>query len=202
MGLRVCPVFRDLPPIGAKARFVDVAILNDERTQSIGVRQNDAESDRRAVVVKVQRIVRDLQLLEKVIDRLGKMIERIGIFRRQRRVAQTEVGIVRSDQMLFCREQGNERVKLARRRRESHVRARWLGRSQDRPPGRKSRHRQPARDDRSLRCWSKGEARLVPCLQKEPWQERMSIGGSPRCSTRLYRAHQPSSGSIDLLVPR
>src|SRR5579872_6358085 len=38
---------------------------------------------------------------------------------RRGRVAQTESGIIWSDQMIFCREQGNEHVKLTRRRREA-----------------------------------------------------------------------------------
>ena len=56
MVFRIRPVFRDLGPFGSKARFVDVAVLNDERMQLIGVRENDTEADRRAVVVKIQGV--------------------------------------------------------------------------------------------------------------------------------------------------
>ena len=119
MSLWISPVFRDLGPFGSKARFVDVAVLNDQRMQLIGVRQNDAEADRCAVIVKVHGIMRDLQLLQKITHRLGKMIERVSVGGRRRRVAQTESGIIRGDQMIFCRKQGNECVKLTRRRREA-----------------------------------------------------------------------------------
>ena len=87
MSLWIRPVFCDLGPFGSKARLVDVAVLNDQRMQLIGVREYDTEADRRAVVVKVQGIVRDLQLLQKITHRLGKMIERVSVVGRGRRVA-------------------------------------------------------------------------------------------------------------------
>src|SRR5579862_1306183 len=83
------------------------------------MRQNDAKADWCAVIVKVHGVLRDLELLQKITHRLGKMIERVSVGGRRGRVAQTEPGIIRSDQMIFCREQGNERVKLTRRRREA-----------------------------------------------------------------------------------
>ena len=79
MRFRIRPELRDLRPLGTKACFVDVGVLNDEGMQSIRVRQNHTEADRRAVVVKVQGVVRDLQLLQKITHRLGKMIERVGV---------------------------------------------------------------------------------------------------------------------------
>src|SRR5277367_6854668 len=63
--------------------------------------------------------MRDLQLLQNITHRLGKMIERVSVCGRRGRIAQTESGIIWSDQMIFCREQGNERVKFTRRRREA-----------------------------------------------------------------------------------
>ena len=180
MSVRIRPVFRDLGPFGSKARFVDVAVLNDERMQLIGVRQNDTEADRRAVVVKVHGVMRDLQLLQKITHRLGKMIERVSVGGRRGRVAQTEPGIIRSDQMIFCREQGNERVKLTRRRREAMqehdgwgvLRAGFPVEN----PDAVDLHAMIGR----RRRWSKGLVRLVPCLQKARRQERISIGGSLR----------------------
>ena len=83
--------------------------------QLIRVRQNDAKADRSAVIVKVHGVMRDLQLLKKITHRLGKMIERVSVGGRRWRVAQTESGIIRSDEMILCREQGNEGVELARR---------------------------------------------------------------------------------------
>ena len=91
MSLWIRPVFRDLGPFGTKARFVDVPVLNDERMQLIGVRENDTEADRRAVVVKIHGVLFDLQLLQKITHRLGKMIERVSVVGRGGRVAQTRI---------------------------------------------------------------------------------------------------------------
>jgi hypothetical protein len=112
MSFWIFPIFRDLGLLGTKARFVDVAVLDDERVQSIWVRQNDTEPDRRAVIVEVHGVMCELQLLQEIIYRLGKMIERVSVVGRGGCVAQTESWIIWSDQMILCCEQGNERVKL------------------------------------------------------------------------------------------
>ena len=65
MSFRISPEFCDLRPFGSETCFIDIAVLNDQRMQLIGVCQNDAEADRRSVVVKVQGVTRDLQLLQK-----------------------------------------------------------------------------------------------------------------------------------------
>ena len=53
VSFRIGPVFRDLSPFGSEACLIDIAVLNDERMKLIGMRQNDAEADWRAVVVKI-----------------------------------------------------------------------------------------------------------------------------------------------------
>src|SRR6202012_1535021 len=79
MGLWIRPIFCDLGPFGSEACLIDIAVLSDERMQLIGVRQNDAEADRRAVVVKIQGIVRELQLLQQITYCLGKIIESVSV---------------------------------------------------------------------------------------------------------------------------
>ena len=79
MGLRVRPKFGDLGPLGTQAILVDVAILDDKSVKRFRVSQDHAETNWRAVVVEIERVVVDIQRGQKIANRLGKMIERVSV---------------------------------------------------------------------------------------------------------------------------
>src|SRR5271156_5355892 len=82
------------------------------------MRQDDAKADRPAIVMKVEGVFVDLELLEKIVDRLGQIVEGIHIRRWCRSVTLTESWKIRCYQMVACCEQGDERIELARGRGE------------------------------------------------------------------------------------
>ena len=83
------------------------------------MRQDDAKTDRATIVVKVESAFLDLELFEKIVDRLGQIVKGIHIRRWWRGVTLTESWKIRCYQMIACCEQGDERIELARGRGET-----------------------------------------------------------------------------------
>ena len=77
VSLRVCPVFGNLSPFNAQASIVGVAVLDDEGAHPLRLRQDDAETHRRTIIMQENRIVSDFQLLQKIANGLCQMIEGI-----------------------------------------------------------------------------------------------------------------------------
>src|ERR1700733_12911841 len=118
MRFRVGPILRNPGPLGAEAFRIDVGILDDERLQPLRMRRHDAKADRAAIVVKEEGVCVDLELLEKSVDRLGQISKGVIVRRWWRRFTLTESRKIRRYQMIACCKQGDERIELARRRRE------------------------------------------------------------------------------------
>jgi len=91
--------------------------------------RDDAKADRPAIVMKVEGVFVDVELLEKLVDRLGQIVEGVHIRRWWRGFTLTESWKIRRYQMIACCEQGDERIELARGRRkpvQEHDRRRVL----------------------------------------------------------------------------
>src|SRR5580704_3382632 len=58
------PILRDTSPLCAEAFLIGIGILDDERLHPLRMRQNDAEADWPAVVMKVEAAFVDFELLE------------------------------------------------------------------------------------------------------------------------------------------
>src|ERR1700733_306374 len=126
------PILRDTCPLGAQALLIDIGILDDESLHPLRMRQNDAEADRPAVVMKVEGALGDLELLKEAVDRLGQVVKGVRIRRWRRGIALAETWEIWCHQMITRGEQGNERIELARGRGkpvQQHDRRRVLGTS-------------------------------------------------------------------------
>ena len=66
MRFRVGPVPGDAGPLRAEAFLVGVGVLDDQRLQPLRMGQDHAKADRRAIVVKVEGVVADLELVEQL----------------------------------------------------------------------------------------------------------------------------------------
>src|SRR5208282_3623192 len=102
MGFWVGPILRDAGPFGAQAFLIGIGILNDESLHPLRMRQDDAEADRPAVVMKIEDAFADLELLEKIADRFRQVIKGVCIRRGWWRVTLTEGWKVRCYQMIAC----------------------------------------------------------------------------------------------------
>ena len=98
LGLR--PILGDALPLDAEAFRVGVAVLDHQRLHPLGMREHDAVTDGSAVVLEIKAVAIDLELFEQRVDRLGQMIEGVGVLRRRQRVALSEARIIRRDQMI------------------------------------------------------------------------------------------------------
>src|SRR3984885_12602264 len=119
VSFRIGPMLRDAGPLGAQAFLIPFGVWDDKRLQPFRMRRHDVKADRPAIVMKEKRVFADLELLEKFVARLRQIIEGVLIRRWWRGVTLTKSRKIRRYQMIACREQGDERVKLARRRREA-----------------------------------------------------------------------------------
>jgi hypothetical protein len=126
----VGPILRDTSPLRSQAFLIGIGILDDESLHPLWMRQNNAESDRPAVVMKIEDAFADLELLEEIVDRLRQMIKGVRIRRWWWRVTLTEAWKGRRYRMIARGEQGNECIELARGRGkpvQQHKRRRVLG---------------------------------------------------------------------------
>src|SRR5882757_6037815 len=114
MRLRIGPILRDAGPLRAQALLIGVGILDNESLHPIRMLQNHAQTDWPAVVMKEEDAFVDLELIEEIVGRLGKMVESIRIGRWQRGITLTEARKVRCDQMIAWCKQWDERIELAR----------------------------------------------------------------------------------------
>src|SRR5262249_6221681 len=110
MRFRIGPILRDAAPLRAQPFLVGIGILNDESSQALRMRRDDAEPDRPTIVVKVEGVSLDLELLEKAVDRPRQVIKGVRIERCWRGVAMAEAWEVRCDHMISCSKQRNERI--------------------------------------------------------------------------------------------
>lgn len=78
MRFRVGPEAGNAGPFLAQTFVIGIAILGDKRVQALGMRQHQAETDRRAVIVNVEAVAVDLQADEQIVHHLREMVECIG----------------------------------------------------------------------------------------------------------------------------
>ena len=107
---RVLPVGLDRGPAVTEAVFVGVAVLGDDRGDSVRVPGGDPEADRRAVVEHVDREAVEAENLGEAVDDVGEMIEGVVEFGRIRHVRLAEAGQVGRDQVKLV---GQERYQVA-----------------------------------------------------------------------------------------
>ena len=119
VGAGIGPVLGDPGPFRAEPVRVGVAVLGDECPQPLRMRQHDAKAHRRTVVVDVEGVAADPELLQQVVGRPGEVVEGIGVRRGRRRVALPEAREVGCDHVEARGEQRDQRVELARGRREA-----------------------------------------------------------------------------------
>jgi hypothetical protein len=79
MCFRIGPILRNGSPLGAQAFLIRIGILDDKRLQPLRMRRDDAKADRPAIVMKVEGVFVDLELLEKLVDRLGQIVKGVHI---------------------------------------------------------------------------------------------------------------------------
>src|SRR5215475_15997346 len=108
------PILRYGGPLRAEALRVGIGILDDESLHPLRMRQEHAETNRPAVVMKVERAFADFELIEQAIRRRRQMVEGVCIGRWRWGLALTEPRKVRRHQMITDGKQGNQRVELAR----------------------------------------------------------------------------------------
>src|SRR5580692_1376856 len=96
------PIPCDTCPLRAKPFLIVIAILDDESPHPLRMRQEDAETYRPAVVMKVEAAFVDLELLEKTVGRFRQVVEGVRIRRWRRGVTLTESRKIRRYQMIAC----------------------------------------------------------------------------------------------------
>src|SRR6516164_9680400 len=114
MRLWIGPILRDGGPLRAQTLLIGVGILDDESLHPLRMRQEHAETDRPAIVMKVEGAFADFELIEQVIHRRRQMIKCVRIGRWWWSLALTEPRKVWCHQMITGGKQGNERIELAR----------------------------------------------------------------------------------------
>src|SRR6516165_6016529 len=84
MRLWIGPILRDGGPLRAQALLIGVGILDDESLRPLRMRQEHAETDWAAVVMKIEGAFADFEVIEQVIHRRCQMVGsvRIGKWRR------------------------------------------------------------------------------------------------------------------------
>ena len=90
--------------------FVGDGVLHDERLDPVGVRQRQPEPDRPAVVLHEQHVAGETEPAGEAVDHLGEVVERVGEYGAVGRVAVTEPGVVRCDQVEGVAQPGQQRL--------------------------------------------------------------------------------------------
>ena len=92
-------------PVGheRRERFGDAVemrnrVLHDDRSDELGTCRREAEADRSAVILHVERGLRDAQRVDELPDDLCQVVEGVGELLRRGCVAETETRIVRRDE--------------------------------------------------------------------------------------------------------
>jgi len=65
------PILLDTSPLGTQALLIGVGILDYESLHPLGMRQNDPEANRPAIIMKIEDAFPYLELLEETVGRLG-----------------------------------------------------------------------------------------------------------------------------------
>ena len=95
------------------------SVLNDQRLNSLGMRQDHSKSDRHAVVLHVEVVLCDADGFDEVIHDFSDVVEGVREFLWIGPIAVAEARIVRRNEMKAIGQARKERLKHARRRRET-----------------------------------------------------------------------------------
>ena len=112
--LHVSPKRPSRLPNRPQTFVVRYSILYDEALDAFRMGQCHAKSHRAAVILHVERVMREPKRLGKAIDDLGEMIERIREPLRVRPVAVSETRVVRCDKVAVVRKSSEERLEHSR----------------------------------------------------------------------------------------
>ena len=94
-----CPPCR---PVRSKAFIVGDRILHDQSLHTLRVCQRHAKTNRAAVVLHVERVMRQSQRLREIVHYGRDVVESVIELLRIRPVAMSEARIIRRDQMDIC----------------------------------------------------------------------------------------------------
>jgi len=96
------PILHNGNPLGTQAFLIRIGVLDDKRLQPLRMCRDDAKADRPAIVMKVKGVFVDVEVLEKLVDRLGQTVEGVHIRRWWREFTVTESWKIRRYQMIAC----------------------------------------------------------------------------------------------------
>ena len=100
---RRLPVGLDRVPTLAEAHLVRVTVLRDQRGDTLGVSDGEAEADGGTVVKDVEGVSTEAERLGKSLDDFGEMIKGVGEGFRVGSVREAEARQVRSDDAVLVR---------------------------------------------------------------------------------------------------
>ena len=115
----ICPKGAARVPVCAEAGVVRDSVLNDQRLDALGMRQDHAKADRGAIVLHIQVVFREAHRFDEVIHDFGDAIERVGKFLRIGPIAVAEARIVGRNEMITVGQASEEWLEHTRRRRQS-----------------------------------------------------------------------------------
>ncbi len=116
---RFAPIGPDRIPAVAEAFLIGVAVLRDDRRDTLRMLERNPQTDWRAVIENVDRKPLEVHDLRKAADDFGQSGERIGKSVARRQIGLSEPGQIRRDNMKTVGKQRNEIAKHVAAGRES-----------------------------------------------------------------------------------
>src|SRR5437016_6989728 len=111
------PVALDRVPALAQPVLIGVAILRDDRSDSLRVARRETEAHRGPVIENIEGITAEAERFRKLLHHVGQVIKGVRKARRARRIRETKSWEVGSDHAVVGRKDGNQVPE--------HVRRRW-----------------------------------------------------------------------------
>lgn len=94
-------------------------VLDDEGFDAFGMGEDHAEADGAAVVLHVERVVREAERFGEMIHHVGDVVEGVVEFFRVGPIAMAEAGVIGGDHVVAIGKAGEERLEHSRGRGES-----------------------------------------------------------------------------------
>ena len=88
-------------------------VLDDERLDALGMREDHAKTDGAAVVLHIQVVAGETEGFGEVIHDFGDVVERVGELFRVGPVAMAEAGVIGRDKAIAIGKSGEERLEHA-----------------------------------------------------------------------------------------
>src|SRR5262249_26240472 len=114
LGRRLPPISLDRVPALTKALLISVAVLRNDRSDLLRMRQRQAETYRGAVIEHIQGITLQVERLCEAVDDLRQVLECVQESLPARRVRKAKARKIGCDRMKPVGQQGNEIAKHVR----------------------------------------------------------------------------------------